>query len=142
MISPHSPDCETSDDFAEAMLGKPYLDRCCGVDAVDCWGLVVLYHRLVEGVNIHHSEEYSAGGDFVTCHDEEVSFWREVTNPRRGDVVVAYRGSRPAHVGLWWQRDTILHSREKTCVRFDRIATLERLSTKLRFLRYADNSHP
>lgn len=141
MISSSSPDCVTSDEFADFMLGKPYSDRCCSIEKVDCWGLVVLYHRMVIGVNIHHSEEYSNNGDFVTCHEDEVEFWQHTENPERGDIVVAYRGSIPVHVALWWSHDKILHAREKTFVRFDRILTIERLSTKLRFLKYASNTH-
>lgn len=140
MISFNSQDCVTSDEFLSMMLGKPYRDRCCSTDCVDCWGLIVLYHRLVNGINIHHSDDYSNSGDFVTCYDSEIKFWHETEEPQRGDVVAAYRGSIPVHVAVWWDHDKILHAREKTFVRFDRILTIEKLSTKLRFLRYANNS--
>lgn len=132
-------DCVTHDEFLNIMLGKPYRDRCCHVEAVDCWGLVVLYHRMVMGVNIHHSDDYSMGGDFSTCFDDEVIFWSDTGNPIAGDVIVAYRGSMPVHVGLYCCHDKMLHAREGSAVRFDRIKTLERLSTKLRFLTYANN---
>lgn len=138
----NSPGCVTSDDFAEMMLGKPYTDRCCHTDTVDCWGLIVLYYRLCSSINVHHDDNYDNGGSFSTCFDGEVKFWRDTDSPKRGDVVVAYRGNTPIHVALWWGRDKILHAREKTAVRYDRILTLERLSTKLRFLTYAGNSHP
>lgn len=132
--------CVTYDDFAKLMLGKPYTDRCCHVDTVDCWGLIVLYYRLRHGINVHHDDSYDNGGSFSTCFDGEVQFWRDTDSPSIGDVVVAYRGSTPIHVALWWGRDKILHAREKTAVRFDRLLTLERLSTKLRFLTYASHS--
>ncbi|HGB3194011.1 TPA: NlpC/P60 family protein [Salmonella enterica subsp. enterica serovar Waycross] len=124
------------------MLGKPYADRCCHVDTVDCWGLIVMYYRLCHGVNVHHDDSYDNGGSFSTCFDGEVQFWRDTDSPSIGDVVVAYRGNTPIHVALWWGRDKILHAREKTAVRFDRLLTLERLSTKLRFLTYASHSRP
>lgn len=136
------PVCVTSDDFVSLMLGKPYTDRCCHVDTVDCWGLIVLYYRLCHDINIHHDENYDNGGSFSTCFDGEVKFWHDTGNPKQGDVVVAYRGNIPIHVALWWGRDKILHAREKTAVRFDRLLTLERLSTKLRFLTYASHSRP
>lgn len=137
----NSPDCVTSDNFAKLMLGKPYVDRCCHVDAVDCWGLVVLYYRVCRGVNVHHNSDYSTGKDFVTCFDGVITFWRETDTPEQGDMIAAYRGSHPAHVALWWGRDKILHARENTAVRFDRLKTLERLSTKLRFYKYAGHSY-
>lgn len=138
MTSQNSLDCA---QFESLMLGKPYVDRCCHEDAVDCWGLVVLFYRLCHGINVHHDDSYSTGGDFVTCFDSEVEFWRETKTPKVGDVVVAYRGSHPVHVALWWGRDKILHAREKTAVKTDRLRTLEKLSTRLRFLTYAGDSH-
>lgn len=141
MTSQNFPDCVPFDDFERMMAGKPYVDRCCHVDAVDCWGLVVLFYRLCMNVNVHHDDSYSNGGDFVTCFNGEVSFWKDTDHPQTGDVVVAYRGSHPVHVALWWGRDKILHAREKTAVKIDRLKTLEKLSTKLRFLTYAGYSH-
>lgn len=141
MISLNSPDCVISDEaFAQLMFGKPYKNRCCHVDAVDCWGLVVLYYRLCRSINIHHDDSYDNGGSFATCFSSEVSFWEDTEYPVTGDVVVAYRGSLPVHVAIMWGRDRILHARDGAAVRFDRLRTLERLSTKLRFLTYASNS--
>ena len=105
MTSQNSPDCVPFDDFEKMMTGKPYVDRCCHVDAVDCWGLVVLFYRLCMNVNVHHDDSYSSGGDFVTCFNGEVSFWKDTDRPKIGDVVVAYRGSHPVHVALWWARE-------------------------------------
>lgn len=130
----------SDEEFAQLMFGKPYKDRCCHVDAVDCWGLVVLYYRLCRGINIHHDDRYDNGGSFVTCFDSEVAFWKDAQSPSVGDVVVAYRGNVPVHIAMIWGRDRILHAREKTAVRFDRLRTLEKISTKLRFLTYASNS--
>ena len=141
MTSLNSPGCAMSDEaFAQLMFGKPYKDRCCHVDAVDCWGLVVLYYRMCRGINIHHDDSYDNGGSFVTCFDSEVTFWKDTKSPATGDVVVAYRGNVPVHIAMIWGRDRILHAREKTAVRFDRLRTLEKISTKLRFLTYASNS--
>lgn len=140
MILQNSQGYVTSDDFAKLMLGKPYTDRCCHIDTVDCWGLIVLYYRLCHSINVHHDDSYDNGGSFSTCFDGEINFWRDTDSPSIGDVVVAYRGNTPIHVALWWGRDKILHAREKTAVIFDRLLTLERLSTKLRFLTYASHS--
>lgn len=135
--------CEMSEEeFIAAMVGKPYVNRRCSLDAVDCWGLVVLYYRLVAGINIHHSDNYDSGKDFVTCFAEEVVFWENHDDPVIGGIFVSYRGSHPAHVGIVLGRDKILHAREKTAVRFDRIKTLKKLSTRVEWLTYAGYSHP
>lgn len=136
----NSQDCVTFDDFEQLMLGKPYVDRCCHVDAVDCWGLVVLFYRLCLGVNVHHNDDYDKGSQFSTCFNGEVVFWRDTNKPVKGDIVVAFHGNAPVHIALVWGRDKILHAREKTAVRFDRLRTLERLSTQIRFYKYASDS--
>lgn len=140
MTSHNSPACVTFDDFERLMLGKPYFDRCCHFDAVDCWGLVVLFYRMCRGINVHHNDDYDNGSQFATCFDGEVVFWQETENPEQGDIVVAFRGNTPAHIALVWGRDKILHAREKTAVRFDRLRTLDRLSTQIRFYKYASYS--
>lgn len=141
MTSHNSQACATFDDFERLMLGKPYVDRCCHIDAVDCWGLVVLCYRMCLGINVHHNDDYDNGSQFATCFDGEVVFWQETDNPEQGDIVVAFRGNVPAHIALVWGRDKILHAREKTAVRFDRLRTLDRLSTQIRFYKYASDSH-
>lgn len=130
----------TFDDFYNLMHGKPYGDRCCHVDTVDCWGLIVLFYRMCRGVNIHHDDSYDNGGSFSTCFDGEIDFWIDTKTPEPGDVVIAYRGAFPVHVALLWGRDKILHARDKTYVRIDRLSTLERLSTKIRVVKYASNT--
>lgn len=141
MTYSNSPDYVTFDDFEKLMIGKPYIDRCCHTDAVDCWGLVVLFYRLCMGFNVHHNNDYDNGSGFATCFDGEVIFWHETNEPKPGDIVVAFRGKTPVHIALLWGRDKILHAREKTAVRFDRLRTLERLSTEIRFYKYASNPY-
>ena len=122
------------------MFGKPYVDRHCAVDAVDCWGLVALYYRLVHVINIHHTDDYGNGSDFATCYHSEVDFWLRHEHPVPGGIFVAYRGAVPVHVGLVIDDHTIFHARDKTSVRLDKLRTLERLSTKVEFLTYAGDS--
>jgi cell wall-associated NlpC family hydrolase len=142
MISNNSPALETSDDFASRMVGAPWVDRACNDKCVDCWGLVVLYYRRVVGLNIHHDESYSLGGDFSTCYLSEVCFWRAVEIPSPGDIFVSFIGSSPSHVGLVYGEGKILHARENSNVRFDRMRTLQKLSTRVEFYSYAGNQHP
>lgn len=131
----------SDDEFIRMMFGKPYVDRHCSLDAVDCWGLVALYYRLVRGINIHHTNDYGNGCDFATCYHNEVDFWHRHEHPVPGGIFVAYRGAVPVHVGLIIDDNTIFHAREKTSVRFDKLRTLERLSTKVEYLTYASDSH-
>lgn len=141
MISSNSPVCVTSDNFAQQMLGKPWVDRACSYDFVDCWGLVVMYFRRVNGINIHHDDGYSSGLSFATCYSSEVCFWRPEEHAVPGGIFVSFTGSNPTHVGLVYPGGKILHARQNSAVRFDRIRTLEKLSTRVEWFTYAGDKH-
>ncbi|ELW2864863.1 C40 family peptidase [Salmonella enterica] len=130
------------EEFINTVFGKPWVNRSCTLDAMDCWALVVLYYRLVHGINIHHTDDYGNGSDFATCYHSEVDFWQRHEHPVPGGIFVAYRGAVPVHVGLVIDDHTIFHAREKTSVRFDKLRTLQRLSTKVEYLTYASDTCP
>ena len=58
----------TRNEFINKMIGKPWKNRACTLEACDCWGLVVLYFRYVLGTEIHHDAGYESYHDFVTCY--------------------------------------------------------------------------
>jgi hypothetical protein len=45
----------TQSDFIGLVNGKPWANRACSFDEMDCWGLVVLYYRHVLGLELHTS---------------------------------------------------------------------------------------
>lgn len=126
------------DEFLQAVIGKPWENRACSFDAMDCWALVVLYYRHVLGIEIHQTADYESGSDFLTCYDADVVFWHRTEAYQDGDIFVAWVGSRPVHVGLVVDGKA-LHSRgENGHVRPDAIRTIQKLFTKVEFYRYAD----
>lgn len=126
-------------EFLERVIGIPWHNRACTFEAADCWGLVTLYFRHVLGIELHHSPDYEAGEDFMTCFDGEVVYWRAVEQFSDGDIFIAYYGAQPVHVGLIID-GRALHSRgENGNVRSDQIRTIQKLFTKTEFLRYAGN---
>ncbi len=129
----------TTQDFINKVIGKPWKNRSCTFDAMDCWGLVVLYYRHVLGIEIHHDAGYESETDFVTCYKNEVEFWEKVNKPENNGIFIGYIGSKPAHIGLIIDGNA-LHSRgENGSVRMDRLIVLERKFTKLEFMKYANN---
>lgn len=125
-------------DFIRKVIGLPWANRACSFDAVDCWGLIVLYHRHVSGIEIHQTPEYEAGGDFITCYEGDVVFWRPGTR-LDGNIAVFYRGDNPDHVGMVIEGNRCLHSRgEGGGVRIDPLPVLERAFTRTEFLQYGD----
>ncbi|KAB8313001.1 peptidoglycan endopeptidase [Erwinia endophytica] len=119
------------------MIGVPWSDRACSFDKVDCWGLVVLFYRHVLDIELHHTADYEAGRDFLTCYEGDVVFWEQVVKPINNGIFVGYTGSMPAHVGLTVDRKA-LHSRgEGGGVRMDSLLVIERAFSKLEFYQYA-----
>ncbi|MCP2005215.1 UNVERIFIED_ORG: cell wall-associated NlpC family hydrolase [Buttiauxella agrestis ATCC 33320] len=126
-------------EFLERVIGIPWHNRACTFEAADCWGLVTLYYRHVLGIELHHSPDYEAGKDFMTCFESEVVYWQRAEHFSDGDIFIAYYGAQPVHVGLIVD-GRALHSRgENGCVRSDKIRTIQKLFTKTEFLRYAGN---
>ncbi|MGC1034169.1 NlpC/P60 family protein [Pantoea agglomerans] len=127
-------------EFIERVTGVPWADRACTFEAMDCWGLVVLYYRHVLGIEIHHTEDYESGRDFMTCFQEEAMFWDDTEIFRDGCIFIAYYGAQPVHVGLTVD-GMALHSRgECGHVRADSIRTIKKLFTRLEFKTYAGHS--
>lgn len=126
----------STSEFIARMIGKPWANRACTPDAVDCWGLVVLYYRQVLGIELHQTPDYESGADFLTCYQGDVVFWQPVPHPAEGSIFVGYKGSQPAHVGLILQRQA-LHSRgENGSVRQDSLMLIQRAFTKVEYFRY------
>lgn len=61
----------TQSDFIGLVNGKPWANRACSFEQMDCWGLVVLYYRHVLGLELHHIAGYESGADFITCYEQE-----------------------------------------------------------------------
>nr|WP_131863943.1 NlpC/P60 family protein [Biostraticola tofi] len=128
-------------EFIDKVMGIPWRNRVCSFEAADCWGLIVLYFRHVAGVEVHHSPNYEACEDFITCFSDEVTHWRSTDQPLDGGLLVGYHGSRPVHVGIVIG-DKVLHSRQRSSsVRLDRLAAWRKIFTRLEFYSYADNQY-
>jgi len=126
-------------EFLKRVIGIPWHNRACTFDASDCWGLVILYYRHVLGIELHHSPDYEAGEDFMTCFDSEVVYWRRAEHFSDGDIFIAYYGAQPVHVGLIVD-GRALHSRgENGSVRSDQIRTIQKLFTRTEIYSYAGN---
>lgn len=129
----------SEEEFIRKMIGVPWANRSCTFDAVDCWGLCVLYYRHVLGIELHQTPDYEAGENFFTCYESDVVFWQRSDVPVNGGIFVAYTGSAPAHVGLIVNHRA-LHSRgEGGGVRIDSLLVLQRAFTRLEYFLYGKN---
>ncbi|MFG6654920.1 NlpC/P60 family protein [Scandinavium sp. M-37] len=126
-------------EFIDRVTGLPWANRACTFDALDCWGLVVLYYRNVLGIELHQSPDYEAGSEFHTCFAGEVIYWQPESIFVDDGIFVAWYGAQPVHVGLI-VNGMAFHSRcEGGHVRSDPVRTIQRLYTKVEFYSYADN---
>lgn len=125
-------------DFIRKVNSLSWVDRACSFEAVDCWGLVVLYFRHVRGVELHQVHGYESGKDFITCYEGERVFWKPAVRSA-GCIAVFYRGEHPDHIGIVIDGNRCLHSRgEGDGVRIDSLTLLERAFTRVEFLQYGD----
>jgi len=128
----------TKDEFIRKVNGLPWADRACSFEAVDCWGLAVLYYRHVLGVEVHQTPDYEAGRDFITCYEGDRVFWQPGAR-REGNIGVFYLGGVPDHVGIVIGGNQCLHAKgEGGSVRIDPLPVLERAFTRVEFLQYGN----
>lgn len=133
----------TADQFADAVMSpQPFRWVRWAADwerrEADCWGLVVLYFRLVIGIELGP----------VPRTDIEAGYWAAEAlwprcEPEAGSSVVfmAWHGARPRHCGILLPDGELLHSEGDEdrggAVRVSRLVAMRRLYSDLRFHRYA-----
>ncbi|WP_416413756.1 NlpC/P60 family protein [Pantoea sp. App145] len=122
-------------EFIGLVNGKPWANRACCFEQMDCWGLVVLYYRHVLDIELHHMAGYEAQDDFITCYEQEISGWSQAASPDAGTVAVFYRGAIPAHIGVMVSPVKCLHARgEFGFVRLDSPLALLKVYEKVEYL--------
>jgi cell wall-associated NlpC family hydrolase len=99
-----------AEEFMAAWIGIPY--KLGGADAVgvDCWELVVAWHRDVLGIRLAFGRPY---GDRVQAWEalaKGVEAWLEECPPAEATIVIARsRAGRVLHAGIPWH-GRILHA--------------------------------
>lgn len=125
----------TQTEFVRIVNGRPWANRACCFDQMDCWGLVVLYYRNVLGLELHHIPGYESGADFITCYEAELAHWKSVPVATTGCLAVFYYGNDPAHVGLMISPSKCLHSRgEFGFVRADSALILQKIYNRVEYM--------
>lgn len=125
----------TQDEFIRLVIGKPWANRACSFDGMDCWALVVLYYRHVLGLELHHIAGYESGAEFITCYEQEYAHWRLVHAALPGCIAVFYRGEVPAHIGVMTSPVKCLHARgEFGFVRSDNPLALLKVYSRVEYM--------
>lgn len=128
----------TQDEFINKCIGKPWVKHAHSFDAMDCYGLVMLYYQHVLGIDLGLMpiREISDGG-----FEEESPNWKESAPRREGLAFMSFKAGEPSHCGIVIDEYTVLHSAgsdtQYGSVRIDKIATLERIFGKMKFYAYS-----
>lgn len=102
----------TEQEFIDAILDKPWVNRADTVDACDCYGLVKLYYKMVVGFDLPIARGYKEGHRFDAIWRREIDkTWRQVGRWQKGAMVTFYDfANQPAHVGICVGNQQVLHS--------------------------------
>jgi len=131
----------TTDDFITLMLGKPWKRFACGLDSCDCYGLTVMYYRLVFGIDLGEVPTT----DIATGFASKQSSWIRETIPSHGKLVMMYDDSRSEqHCGVVLPDLRVIHCQgsedQPGNVRISRIQSLQKIYNEVRFYAYNPQS--
>lgn len=127
----------TADEFASRMIGVPWRRWAADFDAVDCFGLVVLYWREVLGIDIGEVPHMEIAAGFSV-----VSGWRETYAKPGACGFMTWASGAPTHCGILLPGDRLLHAQagspvpESGSVRLTRLAAVRRVCPDIRFYAY------
>lgn len=125
------------DEFIERAVGLPWIDRAQSWQAMDCWGLVVMYYRHVLGVELPdvHGLEFGVGMGAAL----DTGLFEPAADPvSDGVIFIAHdpRTGAPCHVGVCIDGQYVLHSNHGAGVRCDRLCLLKRIYGRLDYYAY------
>ncbi|BBB29382.1 NlpC/P60 family protein [Neptunomonas japonica] len=117
------------------MLGKPWRayatgENVEGVEAWDCWGVVVHAFYQLHGVALdrHLDIPTKSPRSFVRVVAQEITsgHWRQISHQKHGCVVLLATATRFHHIGIWLDINggRLLHSTEGVGVALDSSAHL------------------
>lgn len=117
------------DAFAEAWQGVPFQWDGRTREGVDCWGLVVIFHRTVRGQVLPDWARRGQARSWIarTIAGEARAHWRALPAPADGCIAKA-----AAHVGIVW-RGGVLHAAEGRGVVIDRLPDFVRAHPSCEF---------
>lgn len=126
----------TIDEFIRRAVGLPWVRWRSDWQACDCFGLLVLFHREVLGIDL---------GDVPTTDISDgfrlATGWLECGQEEGATCWMAWRGGAPTHCGLLLAGRRVLHCEGSIehmgNVRVSRLTALQRVYGEIRFYRRA-----
>lgn len=126
----------TPDEFTRRAVGLPWVRWRSDWSGMDCFGLVVLWHREVLGIDLGDVPQTDIGAGFALA-----SGWQECGPEAGATCFMAWRDGAPTHCGVLLAGGRVLHSEGSPdrpgSVRVSRLAAIAGLYGALRFYRFA-----
>jgi len=102
--------------FVRRALDVPFVPRGRSWQGWDCWGLVLIAHREVLGIDLPSYEELYEEKDVEATQElgdlvqSQLHLWTRVAIPRMGDVALLRVNGLPTHVGFMLDRKRMIHA--------------------------------
>lgn len=129
----------TKQEFMRQAIGLPWIDRACDFEAMDCWGVVVMYFLHVKDIELPYVNGYNnKQTDIINGFHEQLSYEKwEACEPCESSVFMAYKHNQPVHVGVVISNSQAIHSAGTPGqVRLDELSLLSRAFHKIEFYKY------
>lgn len=121
----------TPDEFAARAVGVEWRKWRADWQAMDCYGLIVLWHREVLGIDLGDVPHTDIAGGFAGD-----ARWREC-QPVKGGAWMTFRGGLPVHCGILLDSARVIHAAGSDAVpgsvKITPLAALRRLYPTIRF---------
>lgn len=131
----------TAQEFATRAVGLPWVRWRSDWQAVDCFGLIVLYHREVLGIDLGAVPQLDIASGFHAAQG-----WRECGIEAGATCFMAWRNGAPTHCGILLPGAMVLHSEGSDehpgSVRITRLAAMQRAYGEIRFYRHDPKCSP
>jgi cell wall-associated NlpC family hydrolase len=126
----------TPAEFVARAVGLPWARWRADWQAMDCYGLIVLWHREVLGVDIGDVPQTDIAAGFVAS-----SGWEELPSPAAGATCwMAWRAGAPTHCGVMLDGQRVLHAEGRPDqpgnVRITRLRALGQVYGQIRYYRH------
>ena len=125
----------TPAQFANRTIGVPWVKWRSDFEATDCFGLLILYHRHVLGIELGEVPTTDIAAGF-----HQATGWAECAPEAGTTCFMAWRNGAPTHCGILITPTEVLHAEGNEqhlgSVRVSRLAAVQRMYGLIKFYRY------
>lgn len=128
----------TPEQFAQRAIGLPWRRWHASWAGADCFGLIVLYHREVLGIELGPVPQTDIASGFAAARG-----WEPCEPEAGATAFMAWRSGAPTHCGVLLDGGRLLHAQEGHPIsehgstRITRLEAMRRGVPDLRFYRYS-----